>query len=262
VLSIVPGLAHLVEGRFREILFYFIGWLIAVFGAIYMYGTAAGMILLGLAIALHGWILVQHALMREFKDVGERVLLMVFVLVCLGLLYWGVRRWTLPNLAGGYTNLTIPGLNVESGDYFLARRDKAKAEDLTRGSLVLTGLTDWQTGRRFFRMRSSHNMIVQVIGLPGDRVEIRENLYAVNDEPLEVERYPLPRWLHGRTLSVRIKPGVYFVSSEYTVQARGLGAVTNEQVKAVCLVDANDIEGRAFMRWLPISRRGYIEEIE
>lgn len=262
VLSIVPGLAHLVQGRFREILFYFIGWLVAVAGVIFMYGTATGMVLLGLAIALHSWILVQHAILKEFKDVGERIFLMAFILVCLGLLYWGVRAWTLPNLTGGYTSLTIPDSNIESGDYLLAWRDRVGPKDLTRGSLVLTRLGSWQSGHRFFRGSRYPGMIVQVIGVPGDTVEIREDFFAVNGEALDVERYPLPRWLHGRTLSATIGPGAYFVSSEYTIQVHGVGNVPDEQVKAQCLVDANDIEGRAFMRWLPISRRGYIEETE
>jgi hypothetical protein len=261
-LSIFPGLAHLVSGRFREILFYFIGWLVAVGAAIFMYGTGTGMVLVGLAIALHGWILVQHAILREFKDIGERVLLMVVVLICLGLLYWGVRVWTLPNLTGGYTSLTIPDSNIVSGDYLLAWRDQVTPEDLTRGSLVLARLGGWRSGRRLFAGRRYPSMIVQVIGVPGDTVEIREDCFAVNGEALETEAYPLPRWLRGRTISATIGPGAYFVSSEYTIQVEGLGNVPDAQVKAQCLVDANDIEGQAFMRWLPISRRGYIEETE
>lgn len=262
ILSIVPGLAHLVSGRFREILLYFIGWLVAVGAAIYLYGTGTGMVLVGLAIALHAWILVQHAILKEFKDIGERILLTIVALVCLGLLYWGVRRWTLPNLTGGYTSLTIPGSNTENGDYFLVWRDQVAPEDLRRGSLVLARLSNWEMGRRYSAGRTVHSMIVQVIGVPGDTVEIREDSYAVNGEPVDPNTYPLPRWLRGRELSAKIKPGAYLVSSEYRIQARGFGNLPDEQVIAMCLVNANDIEGRAFMRWLPISRRGYLEEIE
>lgn len=227
-----------------------------------MYGTTIGMCLTGLAIGLHGWILVQHALIKEFKDVGERVILMVFVLITLALIYWGVRTWTLPDLTGGYTSLTIAQSNIQRGDYLLAWRDEVCPEDLTRGSLVLARLANTREGRGIWVRHRNRSMIGQVIGVPGDTVEIRGGLYAVNGKVLEGKAYPLPQWLRGRTLSATIRPGAYFVSSEYTVQVQGVARVSDDLIRAMCLVDIENIEGRAFMRWLPISRRGYIEEIE
>jgi hypothetical protein len=59
--SIIPGLAHLLQRRFREIRWYFIGWLLALVLGLFLYGTSIGLGLVGLAIGLHAWIAVQHS---------------------------------------------------------------------------------------------------------------------------------------------------------------------------------------------------------
>lgn len=260
-LSIIPGLAHLIQGRFREIRWIFLGWLLSLLIGLFFYGSFIGLFLLGLAIGLHVWIAVQHKLIKVVTGFGTKIISSVLVLVALILIYRAVPRLLIPGFSGAYTTLNIPYHNIKSGDFLLARNSQILENQIPRGSLVLIRLATIRVGRRFISSPSSNAMIVQVIGLPGEQIEIEDDAFIANGQRLDTDKYPVPRWLQGRMFSVIIKDDSYFISSEYDVQAQGNRQVS-EAIRNTCVVPKSDIEGIAFMRWLPVSRRGFIREIE
>ena len=89
-------------------------------------------------------------------------------------------------------------------------------------------------------------------------MELRRDVFSVNGQPLDVRRYPVPRWLRGREMTTPLGQGQYFVSCDYLVQTRGR-ALDNNLIRQVCVVDRGRVETRAFMLWWPLSRRGRIE---
>ena len=261
-LSILPGLAHLIHRRFREIRCFFTIWLLALGAGLFLYGTNIGVCFVGLAVGLHAWIAVQHSLMKRLKDLGERLGAVLVVLIILALIYWAAPRLILPDLTGGYTALSLPYQNVQRGDYLLAWRDDDSDHPLPRGSLVLTRLGSVIVGRRARRARREGAMVVQIVGLPGETVRISNDVYVVDGRLLDSEKYPVPRWLHGREVSVTVPSDSYFVSSEYNLSARGRGQIGDGHIRTVCLIGFEAVRAKAFMRWLPLSRRGFIEETE
>ena len=102
-------------------------------------------------------------------------------------------------------------------------------------------------------------MIGQIVVLPGEMIEIRDDTNIINGQPLDVEKYPVPQWLHGRTFSDTVRPNSYFVSSVYTIPRN---RIRDGHIRTTCLISFDMIQARAFMRWLPVSRRGFIEETE
>jgi hypothetical protein len=254
LLSIVPGLAHLVDHRFREIRWYVLGWLIALGIGLFLYGTNIGLCFVGLAVGLHAWIAVQHSLMKRLETLGERLGAVLVVLIMLALFYRFLPRLLLPDLTGGYTALTLPYQNIQQRDYLLGWRDEASDHPRPRGSLILTRMA--YIGRR--RMAREGTMFVQIIGLPDETIQINGETYVIDGKPLDREKYPPPRWLHERRISIIVPPGSYFVDSEYNA-ARN---IREGHIRTACLVRFEDIRARAFMRWLPLSRRGFIEETE
>jgi hypothetical protein len=253
-LSIVPGLAHLSQGRFREIRWYLLAWFVLLVTGIFFYGSGYAFFLLALAIGLHAWIAMHHMLIKELAGIGAKVFVTAVLVIILILVYRAIPRLIF-GIRGGYTSLTIPYHNVSTGDYLLARHRAVLPESIRRGSLVLTRLSNivYANGRR--RPGRGDYMMVEIVGLPGEFLEIKKDSFIIDEQRLDAERYPVPLWLRSQKISVRIPVSSYFISAEYNLPGQ---RPSDEVIRRACLVQAADIEALAFMNWWPLSRRGFI----
>jgi hypothetical protein len=255
-LSVIPGFAHLVQRRFSEVRLYVLLWLILLLAGLFFYGSRYGFIMLGLSIGIHAGIALQYGIIKDLKNLGERLLTIVLVLICLGVLYFYIPRIIFPSLVGGYSTLTIPQYKTESGDYLLAWRNFDKSVLLPRGSLVrLRPL--FVGGHGFFNNRNEEMVIGQIIGLPGEEIDIKEGCFVIDGQVLNVQQYPVPLWLKNRIFSDTIPFGSYFVSMEYVVQAHG--ALNTSYISQASMIKASAIDAKVFMKWWPINRRGMIK---
>jgi len=257
VLSVFPGLAHLIDRRFKEIRGYVLAWFIMLASGIFLYGGTLGFLLLALAVSLHAWIAFSHTLNKELSQSNSRFVGLAILLVLTTLFYWGIRKTVFDDFVWGYTNLNIPYYHLEKGNCLLARYSRAHDTVLSRGSLVLARLHTFGRGFNY----SPYRMIVQIVGLEGEKVEIAANTFLINDKPLDSDKFPVPKWLQNRTTSVVVPADYCFVGCEYNIDSHGM-TVPDKDVISVCLLPKRDIEARAIMRWLPLRRRGFLEEIE
>lgn len=254
-LSIIPGLAHFIQKRFREIRWYFLAWLVLLISGLFLYGSAAGFICLGLAVGLHAGIAVQYGIIKDLANLREKILTVILVLLALTFIYRFTPRILVPNLTGGYSSLSVPFHKVEAGDYLLAWGGLDQEALLTRGSLVLIHpVTFTSHGRTTV---SKEEVIGQIVGLPGEQLEIHEGFFVVNGQQLNVDKYPVPQWLQKLKFSATIPDNSYFVSARYNVAAHGV-KLEASYARQVCLVKAGDIEAKAFMQWWPLLKRGFI----
>lgn len=253
VLNVVPGLAHAINRRFREVRLLVLAWAILLFLGVFLYGNSTGFICVGLAIGLHVWVALKFGLLDEIGDLGTRIGAIFIVTMVLTSLYWAVPRVVFWGYATGYTPLTIPGMKIESGDYLLIRRIDGAETPVDRGTLVWFRPTNQYGGAVIGALT-----VGQVIGLPGEKVSIVKGVFSAGGQTLDVERFPVPRWIRNRPLQVSVPRGSYFVSSEYTVGGHGM-ALTEQAIRGVTIVSGERIRGRAFMRWWPLQRRGFIE---
>jgi len=258
LLSIIPGLAHLVAGRFSNVRWYCPAWLILLAGAVYLFGSAWGFALLGLAIGIHAWVAFSYSLNKNCTEPSDKITWLFAIIIVLALLYWGVRRTVFADFIWAYTNLTIPSEKIETGDCLLARRTLADVNSIKRGSLVLVSVRTernvrglWQRGREIGRM------IVQVIALPGEQVTITQDGFGVDGEWLDPNEYPFPQWLRRtrNPVTIAIPDGCYFVSSEY--EFRGAAPVWT-LIRDACVIRARDIQAQAIMVWFPVHRRRFL----
>lgn len=261
LLSVIPGLAHLLQGRFREIRWYVLAWFVSLVGALFLYGGFWGLCLFGLAVGLHAWIAIHSALIKQVTDFGYRVFALILVSLGVLVVYRNIGGLIFRNLTGGYSSVTVPYHRIEAGDYLLASRSRLRSEPMTRGALVVAYLEDTRYGFWPWPQRSRDMGIVQVVGLPGEKLKIKDNAFWINDEQLDGEKYPLPAWLHNMTMSVTIPKSSYFVSAAYNVEAYGRGLEALD-VREVCIVGSGSFEAKAFMRWMPLMRRGFIRDTE
>ena len=258
VVSIIPGLAHILEGRFREVRWFVLAWFSAICAGIFFYGNTLGLTLLGVAVGLHGWIAFEHTLSKERIEISRKFFIFVMLLAVIGLLYWGIRRIAFRDFVFGFSNLTVPYQNVEQGDLMLARRSRVQANLLTRGSLVITSLRG--AGGHGARWGGGA-MVVQIVGLPGENIEFTDTAFIINGKPLKNEQFPVPPWLRERNIpAISIPEGSYFINAVYNVHGRG--AVNAGMVGNVCLVKISGIQAKAVMRWFPLARRGFLRSNE
>jgi signal peptidase I len=256
-LNVLPGLGHLVRGRFREVRLLVLLWLLLAAAGAFAYGSNVGTALLSLAVAVHAWIAVRLDLIDRLGGFGERLMAVLGVMIVLALLYWGVPRIVFHDYMGIRTAMAIPGLRIQQGDYLLARRLARGTELFPRGTLVLIHPPTLVNMYRSVSENRRNLAMGQIVGLPGESVQIQNGIFTVGSEHLDPRRFPVPAWLRNRPLSIRVPAGSYFISAPYS--ATGPRAATVEMVEEVSLFPAREIRGRVFMRWWPLSRRGFIE---
>jgi len=256
LLSIIPGFAHCLQNRFKEIRWYFLAWLILLLSGLFLYGSAAGYICFGLAIGVHAAIALQYGILKDLSNISEKVVMIILVLIGLTFLYRFTPRMPFLNFTGGHSSLTIPYYNVEAGDYLLARGGFNEKDILPRGSLILIHPATL-TGRGRIVTRGNDTTIGEIVGLANEKLQIANDVFIIDGQQLDAERYPVPQWLSKVNFSTTIPDNSFFVSVQYNVRAHDmqLGA---SHIKQVCLVKAGDIEAKAFMRWWPLSKRGFI----
>jgi len=111
---------------------------------------------------------------------------------------------------------------------------------------------------RWGLISGNDTVIGEIVGLPGERLQIVNEVFVVDSKLLDVEKYPVPQWLRNRAFSATIPNDSYFVSSRYNVSAHGI-QLTASHIKQVCVLKTTDIEAKAFMRWWPLLRRGFLK---
>ena len=258
LLSIIPGLGHCIRGRFKEIRIFWLAWLAALLAGIFFYGSNTGFYLLGLAIGIHAWIAVQLAFIREVTEFHKRIVAMLIIIAVLWFIYYIAGRAIFSDFVGGYTAFSVTAQNVREGDYLLGRRSLAHGTILPRGSLVISRLSSFGHGTQ----RTQAAMVAQIVGRENEKVTIENDAFVVNGQTLDSQKFPVPKWLQQRQITFMIPPDHYLLMAEYNVYTHGPAAITAEAIRQVCVVSAKDVEAKVFMRWMPLSRRGFIRYSE
>ncbi len=247
ILSIVPGFAHLLRGRFRRILWVWCLWL-AFFGLnALLFQTAWGWRFLGVAAAIHAWMAVDVDLRAQLDQALERVLALLIAFVCFMVFYVVLAQVCPPGMEFVRTPLSIPSADVQKGDTLLLRPLTDESQALTRGALV--GFRARAIGRG-----ATLEAIGQVVGLPSETVVINQGVYSVNGTALPRDAYPVLAWFPTQRVELKVGPNQYFISSEYR-RVRGRRRAGRDIVKRLCLVDKEAVESQATMLWWPLNRR-------
>lgn len=244
ILDFVPGLGHLAIGRLKQIWWLLPIWALLVASAIYFLPRPLGFLLIGLAVGVHVFILMRHSIIKDTNSFQSRIIIAFGFLIMLLFTYRFVPLICLPWLTGGYITFDIPADNIETNDFFLADRN-FDTLSLQRGSLVLL-----QPHGAPHRQR----VCGQIIALPGEHIENKDDCFVVNRQILDNQKYPVPEWLRIQRISLNIDNDSYFISLEYNTYRQ----VNDNLLRQACVYGTNDIYGRAFMRWLPISKRGFV----
>ena len=259
VLSFIPGLGHAILRSFKKIRWYILAWAILLPLAIFLFGSVIGNIVLGLAFGLHVWIAMHCSLIREHEEFSKRMIAFVFIAICYAVIYRAVFVLTFRDIVGAQSTMKAPSLQIQTGDFLLARRSLAVNHPLERGAMVIARMSSIGGDRhlRDFFIPPADRSFAQVIALPGEELEIKDKCFYIDGKPLDTGQYPVPDWIGKRELKTIVPESCYFVSALYNGNRFGAG-----QIISVCTLPWDRIEAKVFMRWQPLTRRGYIRENE
>jgi len=257
VFSVLPGFAHLIQKRFKEIRWLFIVWLMLIMSGLFLYGSTAGVICIGMAIGAHTAIAIQYKALQELESIFKIFLLIIIVFISLLFAYRGISGRIIPNLTGSYSTLEIPGLNMAAGDYLLGWNNPEDKLNIKRGDLVLI-YPNIVGGHNMEGVKSRTYTVVQIVATAGERLEIKDGVFIINGQKLDPNTFPVQQWLKNYSYSVTIQENSYFISIQYNVNANNMD-LNDEYINNVCIINSNDIESKIFMRWMPLMKKGLIK---
>lgn len=286
-LSVIPGLAHIWQRRFRDVRWHALGWGVFLTLAIVLYASPPGVACFAIALALHAWIMVDASVGPFIRD--ENVLTRTawrlgFLAGCAGFLFLGyqaiVDRATPRELVVAQAGVAVPFHRVELRDTLFCTRLDGRFCILNRGDMVAVDIGTYVVGGYYVRGGGRRATLPnplrmatagQLIAFPGETVEIRNNQFHVNGRPLDPDRFPVPQCLRGDDVKVHAAPAylprmpTYFVTLEYRAQQGRLPLNTQVARAAAvqaCLLPSDSLVARAYMRWYPVYRRGYLRSAE
>ncbi|MCP4454048.1 MAG: hypothetical protein GY809_21520 [Planctomycetes bacterium] len=244
--SLVPGLAHAKQRRFRQIRWYMLAWALSMTLAGLMFSSPLGWTFLGLAAAFHAWIALDSWGSDALDGALNRLRILMITFALTFAAYALVIRVIPWNFAFRRTPLTIASQEIHSGDILLLRDITDYTQPLARGTMV-------QYQADMIGRGGQVEAIGQIVGLPNEVVTIRERVYYINGQRLSVEDFPVPGWIRAGTHQVGVRSGQYFISTEYRIQGRV--DRMNSAIKELCLVSRYGVESQATMVWWPLNRR-------
>jgi hypothetical protein len=266
MLSVIPGLAQLLQGRFRAVYRYVIAWLALLLTGIVCYSTSMGVAVFSIVIVLHAWVAADGALILA-KSRGIRPTLAVIALLSAAVfgLYCAVRVTLLSGYDTGRAGLDVPYYRVRLNDVILCRR--VAPDRLHRGDLVLVRQVPVTRNVGFgmivlFRTRGPDEIVAQIVGLPGDRVTIKGSQFELNGRLYGADAVPVRRTSTSASITlgnfeyyVTIEPPVVG-SRRHAAIPRGLLGVRNP----ICT--AGEIRGRGWLRIGSPFRVWYLKDME
>jgi signal peptidase I len=253
-LGLIPGLPFVITGRFGK-LWLVLVWLVLAVVGVWSYGHPISMWCIGLAAAVHAWLIITSRIWPLLKTYVDRLAVVLVTAGALTGMYLCLPRLFIPGFALIRSPIEVPVLQVHEGDVLIATR---LAMPPVRGMLVTVRASRFAVpyGHGLARSGPGGIALGQVIGLPGEVVEVRADGFYINGSQLDSKLYPVPTWLAGRQAMVRLDQDEYFVAMQYRIA----GQLPNDTRLPgnACRVKAEQIVGQVALRWWPLARRGRI----
>ena len=258
ILSAIPGLGHAIAGRFQQIVLWWLLWLALFVLAIALFATPPGWTLLGLAAACHAYIALEAGMLDYLDELGARVIAILLTTALVAIVYAVFARWPL-NLRFVRVPFDVPAYNVCRGDLLVFRALDASTVDVPSGTIVLSDVARViLTEGRSLRVDSfARRGVGQVVGGDMDRIAVNAKgpvRFFRNEELLDPNEVPVPRWLQRTSWMGVVPSDHYFVAHAFQVAGRNMD-ISGRIIKNVCMVPAERIHREAVMVWWPLQRR-------
>jgi len=252
-LSVIPGLAHLLQRRFKEIRLFVFVWAALLFAGIFLFGGQIGLTCIGLAVSVHTFIALHSGILKNWDSFRKKIALAVIIAISISMLYNAVPRRLLPKLHVVYSTMNITDYKIKERDSLLAWDYSISNIPLPQGTLVVVSANTFQ-GQIF---RHTAEIMGEIIAVGGQTVEIK-NGFIINGKPLKQSQFPIPDWLKGIEFSTTVPDDCYFINVVYNVGGHGV-KLDSSYISQICIVKKNSVKAKVFMRWQPLWTRGLLK---
>ena len=265
--SLIPGAGHLYLRRWSRAAFFSGIYFLMLFLGIFFYGRIFSNFCFGIMLTIHAGAFYDCApVSLDFFGTFRRrliTMLMIFIVVCIG--YRGIYLAVNSRVSGGWITENA-GRVLRQGDFVLVHR----RNEYERGNVVMyqgaraeyrRNLTDADRRRYGRELQEGFYYIPggiyidRIIGLPGEDVKVENNVIYVNGKLLPLRFIPL-RDTAIPDLHIELGLDEYFI---YNSAVRWQGRPSPDVFRTVCTVGGNNIRGRVFMIYAPLSRMRMIE---
>jgi hypothetical protein len=267
--SLVPGLGHLLSHETRRILLLWPAWLGALALGLFLYGTTAGGLFIGAAVALHAWILCDAAAVHDAfagRPVRFVIVLAVFGALLFGI-YGGARHAAGALVNGTYAPTDFPTEQIQAGDFLLVNPRACRADAPRRGDIIR-----YRTRSELCGPGSALGYAVlrgvtvgQILAMPGEDVVWKGGQVNVYRGRELLRKLDSPADFASLNLTLRVPTGQYFCLPPSIAAALGPRAdsIVGAEAKAAYIrmmgfAAEPDILGRAFMLYEPVWRRKWL----
>ena len=264
MVSVVPGLGHLLKGELGRIKILWPVWAGVLLLGLVLYGSRMGGLLIGAAMAVHAWILCDAGAFRKrIEQWYGRVLV---VLGAFALLLFGVyapMRYAVGRVVRtAYAPVAFAEEGIRARDLLLVWLRAYRDEAPRRGDLMLCNFRGRDRIPGAGYVIGGGRSIVRLLGMPGDRIVIEGGEIAVFKGELPMGTFPVPDYLASERMGIVVPNDRYYCLPPTLSRVGGGGgaieAASREYMRSTGLVSCSDIEGRVFMVYNPISRRRFI----
>jgi hypothetical protein len=267
LLSVIPGLGHVWQGRFLNALPRVLAWVGLAIAGLVFYGTPAAAAVLAAAVLLHALIALDASGWGVGPlGVANRLALIVALSLPLAFLYVaGVGGLIGQHVIGARAPYPVVAARIREGDYLLVLRRAYAVEPPRRGDLVLCDIPEIR-----FRAGTAGvgdvpvivregQMLATVVGLPGETVDLGPRL-MVSSGGQPVAAYAAPIWPQGVRSRVMLREGEWCCLPHGLFTGRNYPRteVMTAVLGRVSVRSGTEIVGRVFMLYNPITRRRFI----
>ncbi len=248
---LIPGWSHLYCGWSTWGLAYLFSYFLLLLVSFLTLGTAYAGFFFGMAVAVHATSVASLFRSRE-ADPRER---MVSSLLCIFLIGIGVYL-PLSHFIYNWTNPIVLAMDTppfREGETFLTSEVTAETP-LNRGDVVvfIPNRFDIPQPGRIYRIDGPH--IDRIIGLPGDKVQVKEGEVLVNSEPSQYQPLNKAFRLPDMETTVSSNQVLIFPSSEIVLNSQERSAVAG-----IAKIPRSNVNSVIRYRIAPFYRMGRID---
>lgn len=253
--SVIPGFGHVLQKRYYRAFMFFALWLACILFGIFFYGRIISNICFGCAIAIHASAAFDclPLSLPFFNNIRSRVSIMASLLIFTIICYYLFFNIVNDRIFGTWINYARAEPFFLRGDFLLVQRQ----DNYKRGDIVFYE-THGQWGSRGY----DANFYIppgiffdRIVGLPGENIEIIKGKIFVNDKPLNPEYYPIKQDM-VRDMKVVLAENQYFIYDSLSPRQNQFPI---ELLRLHNVVEEDNIQGRAFMIYAPLSRIKFID---
>lgn len=256
LLSIIPGLGHIYQKRWKRAAVVSSIYLIALTLGLFFYGRVFSNICFGVMMAVHAVMIydclpISLDFFTSFK-VRMTTMMIVFMVIIIG--YRGIYNSITERVNGAWATFNAPPA-FSSGDFVLI----SKAHAYKRGDIVF-----YHDNGAYINLGGLYDNVYlrsglyaeRILGLPGEVLEIKDNNIWVDSKPLPKNIKPL---ITVKMRNMRISLG----KTEYFIYLPIIRRDINPTTSFLLLhstIAYDNIRGKVFMVYAPISRMKFIKQ--